>query len=103
VGNASIHLETMSHTADPAFNDETDSALNGSATAQQTSQSNQEGAAARAAEAVREGVEEAMKDWMHHAEEWQDEVVAYVKKHPFKAVGAAAAIGFLLGVLTSRK
>ena len=62
-----------------------------------------EQAARATADEVRETVRGAIGEIKENAAVWQEELVAYVRKHPLKAVGAAAAVGFLLGLISSKK
>lgn len=52
---------------------------------------------------LKEGAKEAAINARRHIHEGVESSRGYVKEHPLQAVGYAAAIGFLLGLLVSRR
>jgi len=53
--------------------------------------------------AAKEGAREAAINARRHLREGVENSRGYVKEHPLQAVGYAAAIGFLLGLLVARR
>jgi len=53
--------------------------------------------------AAKEGAREAAISARRHLREGVENSRGYVKEHPLQAVGYAAAIGFLLGLLVARR
>ncbi len=52
---------------------------------------------------AREGFHTARAAAVDHVHDWQDRTERYVRRDPWKAVGIAAGIGFLVGILSGRR
>jgi ElaB/YqjD/DUF883 family membrane-anchored ribosome-binding protein len=51
---------------------------------------------------AREGFDTARVEAMDRMNDWRDRTEAYVRRDPWKAVGIAAGVGFLIGMLGGR-
>jgi ElaB/YqjD/DUF883 family membrane-anchored ribosome-binding protein len=59
--------------------------------------------AAESLEQARVRLEELEAEVRARAREAADDADAYVRQHPWQSIGVAAAVGFLIGLLVSRR
>jgi ElaB/YqjD/DUF883 family membrane-anchored ribosome-binding protein len=52
---------------------------------------------------AKEGLDELREDVMEHSREAAEAADRTVREHPWESVAVAAGVGFLLGILTSRR